>query len=85
MPKFQKYVVCKKIVIEFISSQTVGGYKGSLTSKLCTFQQFPMHPHVRMRKQCGTILLKTVEYASGVTYVYPRLTYCYLGLKVSMQ
>ena len=29
--------------------------------------------------------LKTVEYASGVTYLYPLLTYCYLGLKVSMQ
>ena len=61
------------------------GTKSLPTSKLCMFQQFPMHPHVRMRKQCGAVLLKTVEYASGVTYLYPRLTYCYLGLKVSMQ
>ena len=84
VPKFQ-YVVCKKCHRIYFFSDCVEGTKSSPTSKLCMFQQFPMHPHVRMRKQCGAVLLKTVEYASGVTYLYPRLTYCYLGLKVSMQ
>lgn len=38
-----------------------------------------------MRAPCGALLLKSVEFASGVTYLYPRLTYCYLGLEVSLQ
>ena len=35
--------------------------------------------------QCGTVLLKTVELACEKTYLYPQLTYCYLGLEVSLQ
>ena len=31
------------------------------------------------------VLLKTVELASGRTYFYPQLTYCYVGLEVSLQ
>ena len=38
-----------------------------------------------MRRPCGTVLLKSVELASGAKYLYPRLTYCYLGLEVSLQ
>lgn len=38
-----------------------------------------------MRAPCGAVLLKSVEFASGVTHLYPRLTYGYLGLDVSLQ
>lgn len=40
---------------------------------------------VSFTSSCGTVLLKSVQLASGVTYLYPRLTYCYLGLEVSLQ
>ena len=51
-------------------------------SKSCSFKRFPSHPHINMRSACGTLLLKSVELA---TYLYPFLTYCYLGLDVSLQ
>ena len=37
-----------------------------------------------MRRPCGTLLLKIVEMASGRTYFYPFLTYCYVNLDVSL-
>ena len=84
-PKFRKYVVCKKCHRIYFFSDCVEGPRTAHISKTCPFQNFPMHPHERMRMPCGTILLKSVELASGVTYLYPRLTYCYLGLEVSLQ
>lgn len=51
----------------------------------CALFRFPLHPHERLRTPCGAILLKSVEFASGETYLYPRLTYCYLGLEMSVQ
>ena len=38
-----------------------------------------------MQTQCGTLLLKTVELASGRKVFYPFMTYCYLGLQASLQ
>lgn len=83
--QFQKYVVCKKCHRIYLFSQCIQGPKTARTSKLCTFTQFPRHPQERMRRPCGTILLKSVELASGAIHLYPRLTYCYLSLEVSLQ
>ena len=55
------------------------------TSKKCSFQRFPNHPHVRGRAQCGSTVLKTVELISGRKVLYPFLMYCYLGLENSIQ
>ena len=38
-----------------------------------------------MRAPCETVLLKRVELASGSTYFYPYLTYCYLSVQLSIQ
>ena len=38
-----------------------------------------------MQKACEAVLLKTVELASGQRCLYPRMTYCYLGLRVSLE
>ena len=84
-PKFVKYVVCRKCHCIYYFSQCFEGSQRCPQSKLCPFQQFPLHPHERLRGQCGTLLLKSVESVSGRTYLYPYLTYCYLGLKVSME
>ena len=34
---------------------------------------------------CGSILLKSVELASGKTILYPFMVYCYKSLKHSLQ
>lgn len=82
---FDKYVVCKQCHNVYPFSDCVEGPRNARRSKACPFQHFPSHPQQRMRKPCGSVLLKTVELASGKTYLYPRLTYCYLGLEVSLQ
>ena len=84
-PEFRKYVVCSKCHRIYFFSDCIEGPRTSRTSKMCTFRQFPSHPQERMQRPCGTVLLKSVELASGAKYLYPRLTYCYLGLKVSLQ
>lgn len=38
-----------------------------------------------MRQPCGTVLLKTVELAGGKVILYPFVTYCYIGLEITMQ
>ena len=84
-PKFRKYVVCKKCHKIYFFSDCIEGPRMARTSRLCPFKPFPNHRQERMRRPCGTVLLKTVELASGVRHLYPRLTYCYLGVKVPLQ
>ena len=82
--QFRKYVVCKKCHRIYYLSDCVEGY-GRRQSKVCCFRRFPSHPQPSRRAPCGAKLLKTVEMASGRTYFYPFLTYCYLSLEVSIQ
>ena len=84
-PKFVKYVVCRKCHCIYYFSECVESSQRLPRSKLCSFKPFPLHPHERMRGQCGALLLKSIESASGKTYFYPNLTYCYLGLKLSVE
>ena len=55
------------------------------TSKTCPYVRFPRHPHARMRQPCNTLLLKTVELASGKKILYPYLVYCYMSIEDSLQ
>lgn len=81
---FDRYVVCRKCFSIYTFEQCVE--HGTMNrSKMCSFKRFPLHPHVGMRGECGTLLLKSVELASKKTYLYPFLTYCYLGVDVSLQ
>ena len=83
---FQRYVVCTKCFSLYTFSQSIEvSPNGTRQSKYCSFQRFPSHPQACMRSKCGTLLLKNVELASKKTYFYPFLTYCYLGLDVSIQ
>jgi hypothetical protein len=59
--KFQKYVVCKKCHRINFFSECIQGPRCSPSSKTCSFQPFPQHPQQRMRKPCGSVLLKSVE------------------------
>lgn len=38
-----------------------------------------------MRKNCDTLLLRTVELASGKIILYPFMTYCYMSLAASLE
>ena len=80
--KFLRYVVCRKCdsVYKIKDCKEVWN-----ASKKCQHVFFPNHPQVRIRLPCGSVLLKTVELASGRTILYPHLTYCYLSIKESLQ
>lgn len=82
---FTKYVVCKKchFIYDFQDCIERSGVRQQ--AKLCCFQEFPNHPHQRMRANCNNPLLKTVELRTGRKMFYPFLTYCYLGLATSIK
>ena len=62
---FHKYVVCKRCHRIYLFKECIQGPRGLPTSKLCSFQEFSLHPQKRMQKACETVLLKNVELASG--------------------
>ncbi len=80
LKKFHRFVVCRKC-------DSVYNYedcKERNSSKRCSFVSFPNHPHLRMRTNCNSLLLKTVELSSGKHLLYPYLTYCYVSIKDSL-
>ena len=79
--KFTRFVVCRKCLFLYTREESIEHCTFGMKSKCCTFQRFPRHPHVNMRTRCGTVLLKSVKLTSRNTYLYPYLTYCYLGVQ----
>ena len=77
---FTRYSVCRKCHSIYILCDTSGE---RLTEK-CTYTPYPNHPQQRMRKKCGTIILKSVEQAGGRVIYYPYLVYCYLGVEPTL-
>lgn len=77
---FIRYVVCRKCHNIYRLNKCINE-----ESKKCRFVSFPRHPQIRLRQPCDTMLLKTVELASGKIIHYPFLTYCYMGLETSLQ
>ena len=49
-------------------------------SKTCSFVRFPNHRQSRMRKPCGTKLLKEVTLSGGTTRLYPHKLFCYKSI-----
>lgn len=82
--EFQRYVVCRKCHKLYYFNSCIEG-SSSKRSKVCSFRHFPFHPRQNMRQSCGSLLLKTVEISSGKKLFYPFKTYCYMGLKDSIQ
>ena len=79
--KFTRFVVCKRCHSLYHIKECQHG----IQSKQCAFVAFPQHSQRRMRQPCGTLLLKTVELAGGKVFLYPYLTYCYIGLEATLQ
>ena len=66
---FVRYVVCQKChKIYHLKDINTG------SNKRCPFIAYPDHPQRRMRQPCHTLLLKTVELASGKIISYPIMT-----------
>ena len=80
---FQRYVVCRKCHRIYCINECLDASRQIV--KHCSYVAFPTHPHRTMRQPCSTLLMKTVELATGRTYFYPYLTYCYVGLGQSLQ
>lgn len=81
-PSFVRYVVCSKM---YDYKNCLDGPTNRRSIMQCSFRRFPNHSQERMRRPCKTPLLKTVELAGGRIFLYPFVTYCYLGLEVSLQ
>ena len=82
---FLKLVVCGKCHNTYYLEDCIEGHGLNQKAKLCSHVEFFNHPQVRMRKPCGYRLLKSVELIDKRKIFYPCLTYCYLGLKVSLE
>ena len=90
----QHFMVCRKCyqTYDFQVTMHVYDFQDCIeicdtlrSSKNCSYQRFPTHPHVRGQAQCGSTLLKTIELISGRKVLYPFLMYCYLSLEISIQ
>ena len=81
--KITRYVVCRKCFSIYKFKDCIEGSGRSIKSKLCPHRRFP-HPFPRFRA-CQCVILKSVELAGRKTILYPYLTYCYLGLDISIQ
>ena len=64
---FTRYTVCRKCFSIYPPEQRLVRYKKY------SFKKYPQHPQRRMRQECGTLLLKTVEKAGRKQIYYPSL------------
>ena len=83
---FRKYVCCPTCEYLYDWEKCIlKESDGSLVSKKCSYVQFPSHPQKQHRKECGTILMKTLKTRVGNTLLYPRRIYCYRSIIESLQ
>ena len=76
-----KYSLSVRSVVQFGSIKTYCRLWKKSKAKLCP----RIDPLDHRKRECKTILVKTVELASGKTLFYPLMTYCYIDLKTSLQ
>ena len=56
---------------------------GQTISLRCSYVEYPNHPHVRRRAQCGTVLMKSINKGSKSNLI-PRKLYPYISIKNSL-
>ncbi len=69
--------------VYFLQKMISGRNNGQKKSKLCSYVEFPHHPQVRRRIQCGTMLLQNIKSGSYLKLV-PHKVYPYVSLKNSL-
>lgn len=62
---FQKYACCPTCHSIYNISDCIVDIGGDKESRKCSYVKYPMHPHARKRKECETMLMKTVKTPSG--------------------
>ena len=83
---FIKYAVCPKCITLYKFDDCIQWRpNGEEVSKKCRHVNYPHHPHKRRRKQCGTILMKTMRSKSGRTFLYPKQLYCFKKVTSSLE
>ena len=73
---FIKLVVCPTCHATSNYNDCVSIINGKKQSSLCSYTEFPSHPHAKKRRKCGTPLLKEVLLKSNKHYLYPRKIFC---------
>ena len=82
---FTKYIVCTICHTLYEMNDCVSQKNGKLSTKLCSFIEFPNHPHKNKRAQCGQPLLKEILCKNGSITLYPHRVYCYQSITKSMK
>lgn len=82
---YKKFVVCHKCLKLYQYEHCVEKIGSRNESKHCHFVSYPTHPHRSRRRACNSLLLKSVETASGHKFLYPFKIYCYNTLMSSLQ
>ena len=82
---FKKFTVCTKCLQIYDYDQCIDRTILASRSKQCSYIKYPNHPYLSNRQPCANILLKSVEFASGNTILYPFMIYCYISLKDRLQ
>ena len=83
-PAFTQYVSCTKCSSLYTTEDCKIVSGREVSSKVCSYIQFPNHPQYSQRRPCNTILLKSVS-QFGKTFLYPFQTYCYSNLIASLE
>ena len=83
--QFIEYVVCPTCHSIYEYSQCFKqDIQGRRFSKCCWYVRFPNHPIRQYRKECGTLLLESVQTRTGGIILCPRKVFCYRPLHKSI-
>ena len=56
-----EYVVCQKCCTLYSLDDCIVTRQGRAESKLCSYVEFPNHPHMSKRNKCGMVLMKQIR------------------------
>lgn len=84
--KFSKYASCPEChSIYALDTCKIVQPDKTLSSRKCSYVEFPNHPHTSRRKRCDTPLMKKVRTSFGTNSLYPRRLYCYQSVIDSLK
>ena len=82
---FTRYVVCPTCCSLYKFEECHRTVNGKHVPKTCSFVKFPNHKQRRMRKACGSTLLKEVTTKDRTTRLYPHKIFCYQSVIATLE
>ena len=73
-----EYVVCQKCCTLYSLDDCIVTRQGRAESKLCSYVEFPNHPHMSKRNKCGMVLMKQIRV--GKKSNVPRKNFMYYSV-----